>query len=91
VSVPPTVIWPLPVSLVVALDPPKDAPAVEMLAPAGTVMSHPLTVTAPATNVPVAVTGPLTITSSRVEPSKSPPPKPPCTRTSATVRSRPAV
>jgi hypothetical protein len=89
--VPPMVICPLPVRVVVAAGDAKDGPEVLMLAPAGTVMLQPVTVTWPDVKSPLAVTGPVTVTSSAAEASKSPPPKPPCTRTSATVMSRSAV
>jgi len=91
VSVPPIVIWPLAFSVVVAAAGPMKGPAVEMLAPAGTVMSQPVTTTAPEMKSPEAVMGPFTVTSSPVDTSKSPPPNPPCTRTSPTVTSRSAV
>jgi len=91
VRVPPIVSWPLALKVLVADDGAKNGPALETVLPAGTVTSQPVTVTLPAVKVPVAFRGPFTNTSSVALPSKSPPPKPPLTRTSAIVMSRSAV
>lgn len=67
------------------------APAVVMVTPFGTVMSHPLRETVPGDSKPVTVMFPLVVTFLSAEAVTSPPKKPPCARISAVVMFRDAM